>query len=412
MSFSGKPKPPLPNATPPRSENAKTGLPNYPNYPQFDGRPPAQKLPQPPGSNPKRSATARKPATHGRMIGLVRTESNLKELPIDRAVTMSTIAHVVGPFAAWLIVTLIFLLVLWLANIDLWKMLFPPQPDKKPDMVFALVQDTQAQKPKNAKMRGQFNQQAGGENDPNKPLAPPERPAPQAKAAKQPAKPEVKKTPPPQPQSKPQPQQKPTPPQPKPQPKQPEAKKPPMPQPSFKPTIPMPSVSRQQQAPKAMNTPTGPVTSASRPTPASNGTPAPVQIASQGAMAMASPNSKGATSGNAQGGKNPRAGVDVEADIDYGPFMADLERRIKRNWVPPRDSRSKRVQVKFWVQRDGRLAKVMVQKSSGDSLADSAATRAVEVSAPFKAIPPQVKEDVLEIEFTFDYNVFNSAKAN
>ncbi len=131
----------------------------------------------------------------------------------------------------------------------------------------------------------------------------------------------------------------------------------------------------------------------------------PQQVASTAATSTAS---RGVNnSGNPQQGKSKIPGVDVAADADFGPFMSDLERRIKRSWNPPRNSRSKRVVVKMYVSRDGRLVRLNVMKSSGDDIADDAALNAVRASAPFKPFPPEVREEVLPIEFTFDYNVFS-----
>ena len=66
------------------------------------------------------------------------------------------------------------LLLSWLLNFNLWDLF---KRDEKPDMVFTLVQDTNAARPEKASMRGQHNQLAGGENDPDKPLTPEEKQA-------------------------------------------------------------------------------------------------------------------------------------------------------------------------------------------------------------------------------------------
>jgi TonB family protein len=43
--------------------------------------------------------------------------------------------------------------------------------------------------------------------------------------------------------------------------------------------------------------------------------------------------------------------------------------------------------------------------SSGVAIADKAALQAVENAAPFRTLPPGASDDV-DIQFTFDYNVF------
>lgn len=85
--------------------------------------------------------------------------------------------------------------------------------------------------------------------------------------------------------------------------------------------------------------------------------------------------------------------------------MADLQRRIKRAWFPPKGNESKRVMVVFKVHRGGEMSNLRLDHSSGLAIADQAALKAVENAAPFRPLPPGAPDDV-DIQFTFDYNVF------
>jgi TonB family protein len=85
--------------------------------------------------------------------------------------------------------------------------------------------------------------------------------------------------------------------------------------------------------------------------------------------------------------------------------MAEVERRVKRNWNPPKGEESKRVVVYFKIGRDGRLLSIRIARSSGIPLADQAAKAAIELSAPFRPLPPEYKDNSIDIDFTFDYNV-------
>lgn len=69
--------------------------------------------------------------------------------------------------------------------------------------------------------------------------------------------------------------------------------------------------------------------------------------------------------------------------------MADLQRRIKRAWFP-----------------QGELSDLKLHKSSGVAIADQAAMKAVQNAAPFRPLPQGSPENI-DIQFTFDYNVFN-----
>ncbi|MBS2004486.1 MAG: TonB C-terminal domain-containing protein [Cyanobacteria bacterium SZAS LIN-5] len=112
--------------------------------------------------------------------------------------------------------------------------------------------------------------------------------------------------------------------------------------------------------------------------------------------------------GNPDANNNPngRPSVAAQADVDFGPYMADLQRRIKRAWFPPKGNESKRVVVIFKVHRGGELSNLRLDKSSGVAIADQAALKAVENAAPFRPLPAGASDDV-DIQFTFDYNVFS-----
>ncbi len=113
-------------------------------------------------------------------------------------------------------------------------------------------------------------------------------------------------------------------------------------------------------------------------------------------------------SGN-PGGGGGAPGVDSMREPDFGPYMRELQRRIKMNWDPPRGNESKRVVLLFKIARDGRLLKASVFKSSGVPSADKAALNAVELTAPFKPLPVGFKGSNIDIQFTFDYNVFGAS---
>ena len=65
------------------------------------------------------------------------------------------------------------------------------------------------------------------------------------------------------------------------------------------------------------------------------------------------------------GGGGGAPGIDALREPDFGPYMRELQRRIKLNWDPPKGNESKRVVLLFKIARDGRLLSCKVQKSSG-----------------------------------------------
>lgn len=350
--------------------------------------------------------TIRKP----KGISGLAAEERFERLSMRKATAFSVLAHALSPFVLTAVLLLVVLILSWILHFNFWDW-FKPKPPKA-DMVFTLVSDTHATRPDKPLFRGSFNQRAGGKRDPKQAIKPAEdapkaSPAKQAEEAVKPVKP-VKAE-----QSKP--AETPTPPKPQ-EMKKPQAEKP-VTQPPAKPTIAKPAKPEASQAKQA-----APAKNAAE---ASNAKAA-TQIASMGKPSSGA-SAAASTDANAQGGPAELSGVDVAEDVDFGPYMAEVTRRIKRNWQPMRSDRSKKVVVEFYIARDGRLVNdrgetvelaaniadsVKVLKSSGDRDTDLAAIEAIRLSAPFKPLPPQEKADVVPINFTFDYNVLNPTSSN
>lgn len=328
-------------------------------------------------------------ARHRKGVSRVAIQANFDSLPLSRATGLSALLHLFGPMVVTLVTLALLWLLSWVLHFNFWDLF---QSRQKPDLEFTLVKDTQASRPEQAKFKGNFNQRAGGATNTKQPLKATEEP-PKASAAKksEPPKPQ-------QPVVKPQPAQTADPPKPpaqKPQ-EQPEPAQGAMP-----PTIKTPAKQAPVKAPSTALPVSVPTAHAAT---ATNGQA--VQPASQGSQFLGSATGSSST-GNPQAGSAPSPGVDVAQDVDFGPFMADLERRIKRNWVPPRGTESRKVVLMLFIGRDGNVIKIDVKKSSGDVEADASAKQAVIASMPFLTLPPQFKEDILPVEFAFDYNVLN-----
>ena len=201
--------------------------------------------------------------------------------------------------------------------------------------------------------------------------------------------------------------------------------KPPMtPRPVQKPssafTVPVPSGGT-----KSGHYATGPISGSGK---AVNGGGSGSSTAGHGKLAPApalSPTGRGTGSGTGSGSKlghggsggygnpgpgnpNGRPGIDAIREPDFGPYMRELQRRIKMNWNPPKGNESKRVVLLFKIAKDGRLLSCSVFKSSGLPNADKAALDAVKLTAPFKPLPAEYKGSSIDIQFTFDYNVFGA----
>ncbi len=96
-------------------------------------------------------------------------------------------------------------------------------------------------------------------------------------------------------------------------------------------------------------------------------------------------------------------------DVDFGPYMSALQRKIKSNWKPPRYSESNQIVATFSVNSKGQLSNLKLSKSSPLLDANTAALAAVTKAAPFDPLPAG-SDPIVEIEFTFDYNVLKKSK--
>jgi TonB family protein len=97
--------------------------------------------------------------------------------------------------------------------------------------------------------------------------------------------------------------------------------------------------------------------------------------------------------------------------LDFSPVMADIQRRIKRNWFPPRDSDSRQTVVTFKIAKDGTVTDLKIDKTSGVLSVDKAAIKAVEDAAPFSINHPHSASLPIDIHFTFDYNPLSRTTA-
>ena len=98
--------------------------------------------------------------------------------------------------------------------------------------------------------------------------------------------------------------------------------------------------------------------------------------------------------------------VNQTKDVDFNPYMKDLQRRIKSNWNPPKSTTSKRVEAIFRISKSGELLNLKIKTSSGDSSTDEAAILAINKTKPFLPLPLEFKGETVDIMFTFDYKVF------
>lgn len=364
-------------------------------------------------------------------------QHNKKEMSLTKSIMLSTAIHPLAVFLVWL-----FIFIAGLLGITF--VVFNKPEAKTKDIEFVLVDKEQTPINKNTRYRSDKNSRAGGKHDPSRKVSMPKAgggssQVKQPKVQKQ--TPKAVQTPKKPAPSKSQTTNK----QVSKQPAPAQTKAPtPAPRPGIRPSA--PKVAQQPKSdfvfpvPKATSIPkigapagTGPIAKpggtgvGSGSTSGTSGTGlsfAPTTGGSGGGVASGSGSGRGTGVGHGVGssvGKgnvgnpgpgnpNGRPGIDAIREPDFGPYMRELQRSIKRNWDPPKGEESRRVVLLFKIARDGRLLGVSVSKSSGLASADKAALAAVKLTAPFKPLPAEYKESSVDIQFTFDYNVFGAKK--
>lgn len=95
-----------------------------------------------------------------------------------------------------------------------------------------------------------------------------------------------------------------------------------------------------------------------------------------------------------------------EISPEYDSYIKYLQKSIKKNWIPPLGEKSLRTILLFKISKDGQLLGCKVHQSSGNEAADKAAIIAVKKTAPFEPLPKNVTDEIIDIQFTFDYNIY------
>ena len=92
------------------------------------------------------------------------------------------------------------------------------------------------------------------------------------------------------------------------------------------------------------------------------------------------------------------------AFFDFNPYMNTMYCTIKKNWHPTENSDAGKVVVSYKIKRDGTIIEPKVVSSTNKELNQSA-IEAIEKSSPLQPLPKKCKKDLIEVSFTFNYNL-------
>jgi len=101
------------------------------------------------------------------------------------------------------------------------------------------------------------------------------------------------------------------------------------------------------------------------------------------------------------GGAGTGSTLDV-ADFCCPEYIATMIDRIRSAWQQNQDARGDCI-VKFTIQRSGQIADASIERSSGSTLLDVAALRAIVVTKTLNPLPAAFTNPTLTVHLNFQY---------
>ena len=118
---------------------------------------------------------------------------------------------------------------------------------------------------------------------------------------------------------------------------------------------------------------------------------------------------QGAPESNLDGGFKDTGPLSFDSSwYDWGPYAAEMVRRIKLHWEIPELARlgwKGRVTIRFYIRGDGRVENATIISPSGVPPFDHAALLAIQTSSPFRPLPRDLGSDREGVTVTFFYNL-------
>lgn len=97
-------------------------------------------------------------------------------------------------------------------------------------------------------------------------------------------------------------------------------------------------------------------------------------------------------------------------NVDFGPYLANLQQEIKSHWHPPASSGSNKIRIHFKIKKNGEVSDVGFDRMARVTDADAAALNALIETMPSVDPLPANSPEFVDVSFSFDYNVKKSPK--
>ena len=109
----------------------------------------------------------------------------------------------------------------------------------------------------------------------------------------------------------------------------------------------------------------------------------------------------GGGSGLSVGGDNGRRIPGIPADFHFAYYVQRMLALIENRWYKPAAPAGTKALVRFTISREGRLSRIELESSSGNSSFDRAALRALYAANPLPPLPPAYAKPSLTVHLTF-----------
>jgi TonB family protein len=113
------------------------------------------------------------------------------------------------------------------------------------------------------------------------------------------------------------------------------------------------------------------------------------------------PAPSGGGSGLSVGGDNGRQIPGIPSDFHFAYYVQRMLALIESRWYKPAAPEGTKALVRFTISREGRLSRIELESSSGNSSFDRAALRALHGANPLPPLPPAYVKSTLTVHLTF-----------
>jgi len=101
------------------------------------------------------------------------------------------------------------------------------------------------------------------------------------------------------------------------------------------------------------------------------------------------------------GGGNNQQIPGIPSDFHFAYYVERMLALIEARWYKPVVPTGTRALVRFTINREGRLSRIELESSSGNSSFDRAALRSLYATNPLPPLPPAYSKPSLTVHLTF-----------